>query len=168
VSMCVISDPETEFVLSVTKNGFGKRSAVTDYRKTGRGGQGVGNIETNERNGPVVASFTVLDTDQLMLVTNAGKIIRIRVHGGEGDSIRIAGRRTQGVRLFEIDAEEKVVSVGLIRDADEEADEIDEVEAGEVETGESEAGEGETAAEITTEDGPEPVASEGPPDPEES
>ena len=68
-----------------------------------------------------MASFTVYEEDQLMLVTNLGQIIRIRVHGGEGDSIRIAGRKTQGVRLFDVagNAAEKVVSAGLIRDADD-------------------------------------------------
>ena len=62
-----------------------------------------------------------------MLVTNHGQIIRIRVHGGEGDSIRIAGRKTQGVRLFDVsgDADERVVSAGLIRDADDDHDEGD-------------------------------------------
>ena len=162
VSMCVIADPDSEFVLSVTQNGYGKRSAVTDYRKTGRGGQGVGNIETSDRNGPVVASFTVLDTDQLMLVTDAGKIIRIRVQGGEGDSIRIAGRRTQGVRLFEIDQEEKVVSVGLIRDAVEEGGEEEGDAEGGAETG-AETGEypGEPAAE-GPEENPEETPEETP------
>ena len=65
-----------------------------------------------------------------MLVTNHGQIIRIRVHGGEGDSIRIAGRKTQGVRLFDVsgDADERVVSAGLIRDADD-ADDDDEGDA---------------------------------------
>ncbi|MGB1474187.1 MAG: DNA gyrase C-terminal beta-propeller domain-containing protein, partial [Candidatus Puniceispirillaceae bacterium] len=123
VSMCVIRDPEREYVLSITENGYGKRTSVDDYRRTGRGGQGVANIETSERNGLVVASFTVFAEDQLMLVTDAGKVIRIRVDGGEGDTIRIAGRKTQGVRLFEVDGEEKVVSVGVIRDADTEEDE---------------------------------------------
>ncbi|MGB1911502.1 MAG: DNA gyrase subunit A [Candidatus Puniceispirillaceae bacterium] len=124
VSICVIRDPEREYVLSVTENGFGKRTAVSEYRCTGRGGQGVANIETSERNGQVVASFTVFAEDHLMMVTNAGKVIRIRVDGGEGDTIRIAGRKTQGVTLFEIDKKELVVSVGIIRDVDE--DETDE------------------------------------------
>ena len=119
VSICVIRDPEREYVLSVTENGFGKRTAVSEYRCTGRGGQGVANIETSERNGQVVASFTVFAEDHLMMVTNAGKVIRIRVDGGEGDTIRIAGRKTQGVTLFEIDKTELVVSVGIIRDVDE-------------------------------------------------
>lgn len=118
VSMCVIRDPNREFVLSITENGYGKRTSVGDYRRTGRGGQGVANIETSDRNGLVVASFTVFAEDQLMLVTDAGKVIRIRVDGGEGDTIRVAGRKTQGVRLFEVDGTEKVVSVGVIRDAD--------------------------------------------------
>ena len=131
VSMSIITDAEREFVLSVTENGYGKRTAVADYRQTGRGGQGVANIETSDRNGEVMASFTVVEEDQLMLVTNHGQVIRIRVHGGEGDSIRVAGRKTQGVRLFDVsdDEDEKVVSAGLIRDADDE------------EEGDSEAGE---------------------------
>ena len=112
-------------MLSVTENGYGKRTQVTDYRRTGRGGQGVANIETSERNGRVMASFTVYEEDQLMLVTNHGQVIRIRVYGGEGDSIRIAGRKTQGVRLFDVadNEDEKVVSAGLIRDADDDEDE---------------------------------------------
>ena len=121
VSMSIITDAEREFVLSVTENGYGKRTAVSDYRQTGRGGQGVANIETSDRNGEVMASFTVVEEDQLMLVTNHGQVIRIRVHGGEGDSIRVAGRKTQGVRLFDVsdDEDERVVSAGLIRDADD-------------------------------------------------
>ena len=119
VSMSVISDESLEYVLSVTENGFGKRTLVSDYRRSGRGGQGVANIETTERNGEVVSSFVVLNEDQLMLVTDAGKIIRIRVDGGEGDQIRVAGRKTQGVRLFEIGDDETVMSVGVIKDADD-------------------------------------------------
>ena len=127
VSMSIITDETSEFVLSVTENGYGKRTPVSDYRRTGRGGQGVANIETSARNGRVMASFTVVEEDQLMLVTNHGQIIRIRVHGGEGDSIRIAGRKTQGVRLFDVsgDDDERVVSAGLIRDADDSEDDGD-------------------------------------------
>ncbi|NCW31007.1 MAG: DNA gyrase subunit A, partial [Alphaproteobacteria bacterium] len=118
VSMSIIADEEKEFILSVTENGYGKRTPVNDYRQSGRGGQGVANIETSKRNGKVMASFAVVEEDQLMLVTNMGQIIRIRVHGGEGDSIRIASRKTQGVRLFDVadDDSEKVVSAGLIRE----------------------------------------------------
>ena len=123
VSMSIIADEASEYVLSVTENGYGKRTSVADYRASGRGGQGVANIETTDRNGPVVSSFTVMNEDQLMLVTDAGKIIRIRVDGGEGDQIRVAGRKTQGVRLFEIAAEERIMSVAIIKDADDEEEE---------------------------------------------
>lgn len=131
VSMSIITGDATEFVLSVTENGYGKRTPVSDYRRTGRGGQGVANIETSDRNGRVMASFTVVEEDQLMLVTNYGQVIRIRVHGGEGDSIRIASRKTQGVRLFDVsgDEDERVVSAGLIRDADDDEDDAPEGDA---------------------------------------
>ena len=124
VSMSIIADEDNEFILSVTENGYGKRTPVNDYRRSGRGGQGVANIETSKRNGQVMASFAVVEEDQLMLVTNMGQVIRIRVHGGEGDSIRIASRKTQGVRLFDVadDDSEKVVSAGLVRETDSDDD----------------------------------------------
>lgn len=124
VSMSIIADEDKEFILSVTENGYGKRTPVSDYRRSGRGGQGVANIETSKRNGQVMASFAVVEEDQLMLVTNMGQVIRIRVHGGEGDSIRIASRKTQGVRLFDVadDESEKVVSAGLVRETDSDDD----------------------------------------------
>ena len=119
VSMSLIPNIEKRYVLSVTENGFGKRTPVEDYRKTNRGGQGVANIECSTRNGPVVASYVASEDDQIMLVTKSGKLIRIRVHGGEGDSIRVAGRKTQGVRLFDVDEEEKVVSVALLSESED-------------------------------------------------
>ena len=130
VSMSIIIDEDKEFILSVTENGYGKRTPVSDYRRSGRGGQGVANIETSKRNGQVMASFAVVEEDQLMLVTNMGQVIRIRVHGGEGDSIRIASRKTQGVRLFDVadDESEKVVSAGLVRETD--SDDNDDHEEG--------------------------------------
>ena len=130
VSMSIIADEDNEFILSVTENGYGKRTPVSDYRRSGRGGQGVANIETSKRNGQVMASFAVVEEDQLMLVTNMGQVIRIRVHGGEGDSIRIASRKTQGVRLFDVadDESEKVVSAGLVRETD--GDDEDDHEGG--------------------------------------
>lgn len=154
VSMSIIADENLEYVLSVTENGFGKRTLVNDYRRSGRGGQGVANIETTERNGPVVSSFTVMNEDQLMLVTDAGKIIRIRVDGGEGDSIRVAGRKTQGVRLFEIDNEETIMSVGVIKDADDEDDDAEAPEGGVV-AGEVIAGEAtEASVDASTDEAP--------------
>ena len=95
-----------EMILSVTENGYGKRTSAYEYRITRRGGQGIINIATSPRNGPVVASFAVKAADQLMLVTDAGKLIRIPI-----SDIRIAGRNTQGVTLFKTKKSERVVSV---------------------------------------------------------
>ncbi|MBW0145107.1 DNA gyrase subunit A [Sphingomicrobium clamense] len=111
-----------QFLLTVTENGYGKRTSTFEYRVTNRGGQGVANIVTSERNGAVVASFPVDQGEQLMLVTNQGKIIRTTV----GD-IRIAGRNTQGVTIFNVADGEKVVSVARIdeeEDAENEAEEM--------------------------------------------
>ncbi|WGF89338.1 DNA gyrase subunit A [Marinivivus vitaminiproducens] len=101
-----------QLILTVTANGFGKRTSAYEYRTTDRGGQGIINILTSERNGPVTASFPVGDGDQLMLVTDAGKLIRIPV-----DDIRIAGRNTQGVVLFKVDPDEHIVSVAHLPEA---------------------------------------------------
>ena len=105
----IIQDKE-EFLLSVTENGFGKRSSSYEYRKTRRGGQGILNIETSERNGGVVASFPVHEDEEVMLVTNKGKLIRLPVNG-----IRIAGRVTQGVTLLNTEKTERVVSVTRVK-----------------------------------------------------
>ena len=80
-----------EFILTVTANGYGKRTSAYEYRRTNRGGQGITNIETSQRNGCVVASFPAHNGEQLMLVTDQAKLIRTTV----GD-IRIAGRNTPG------------------------------------------------------------------------
>ena len=100
-----------EFILTVTENGYGKRSSAYEYRIAGRGGQGIANIETSDRNGLVVASFRVKQSDQLVLVTDGGQLIRCPVK-----DIRIAGRRTQGVTIFKTSEEEKVVSVTRLGD----------------------------------------------------
>ncbi len=107
---------QEEFILSVTSNGFGKRTSAYEYRVTGRGGQGIANIETTERNGNVVASFPVRQNDQIMLVTNGGQLIRTPV-----DDIRIAGRKTQGVVLFKVGERERVMSVTRLGDENEAA-----------------------------------------------
>ncbi len=99
-----------EFLLSVTENGYGKRSSSYEYRKTKRGGQGIINIETSERNGGVVASFPVEGLEEVIMVTNRGKLIRLPVKG-----IRIAGRVTQGVTLLNTEKSEKVVSVTTVK-----------------------------------------------------
>jgi DNA gyrase subunit A len=109
-----------QFLLTVTENGYGKRSSTYEYRRTNRGGQGIINIVTSERNGGVVASFPVKPGEQLMLVTDQGKMIRTTV----GD-IRIAGRNTQGVTIFNVANNEKVVSVAKIDESEEEEVELE-------------------------------------------
>ncbi len=102
-----------QFILTITEKGYGKRSSAYEYRITGRGGKGIANIEVTERNGLVVAAFPVEATDQIMLVTDAGQLIRCPV-----DDIRIAGRKTQGVTLFRVEENERVVSVAHLQDED--------------------------------------------------
>jgi DNA gyrase subunit A len=106
-----------EFILTVTANGYGKRTSAYEYRRTNRGGQGITNIETSARNGPVVASFPAHNGEQLMLVTDQAKLIRTTV----GD-IRIAGRNTQGVTIFRVGKDEHVVSAARIEESEEEAE----------------------------------------------
>ena len=103
-----------EFILSVTENGFGKRSSAYEYRIANRGGQGIANIDVSTRNGQVVASFPVRNTDQIMMVTDGGQLIRIPV-----EDIRIAGRTTQGVTLFKTAEGEHVVSVTELREPED-------------------------------------------------
>ncbi len=110
---------QEQFILSITENGFGKRSSAFEYRITGRGGSGIANIETSDRNGPVVASFPVAERDHIMLVTDAGQLIRCPVN-----DIRIAGRKTQGVTVFKVGESERVVSVTGMAD-DESVQEAD-------------------------------------------
>jgi len=95
-----------QFVLTISENGYGKRSSSFEYRTTGRGGKGIVAMSVNGRNGKLVASFPVEDSDQIMLVTDRGQLIRCPVEG-----IRIAGRSTQGVIVFDTAEDEHVVSV---------------------------------------------------------
>ena len=108
--------------MSVTENGFGKRTRAEDYRRTRRGGKGIANIDITEKNGKLISSFPVLEGEQLMLATDHGKIIRIAVNGGEGNNIRVAGRKTQGVNLFTLNPGEKVVSVDRLKEETDEED----------------------------------------------
>ena len=103
-----------QFVLTVTERGYGKRTSSYEYRITHRGGQGIVNIEVTERNGPVTATFPVEEPDHLMLVTDRGRTIRIPVR-----EIRIVGRRTQGVRLIDLDRDERVVSAARLAESDQ-------------------------------------------------
>ncbi len=100
-----------QFVLTISENGYGKRSSSFEYRTTGRGGKGIVAMSVNDRNGKLVASFPVEDSDQIMLVTDKGQLIRCPVEG-----IRIAGRSTQGVIVFDTAEDEHVVSVEHIGD----------------------------------------------------
>ena len=127
------------FILTVSEKGFGKRSSAYEYRVTGRGGQGIANMELNERNGKLAASFPVAQTDQIVLVTDGGQLIRCPVH-----DIRIAGRRTQGVTLFRVAEDEHIVSVAWM--AEESGAAEDEIEDAAEAVGDD-AAEGEAAPE---------------------
>ena len=100
-----------KYILSITENGFGKRTSFYDYRVTNRGGKGIIGIVASSRNGNVAASFPVNEGDEIILSTDKGKVIRCAVK-----EIRIAGRNTQGVRIFKISSDEKVVSAIKIDD----------------------------------------------------
>jgi DNA gyrase subunit A len=104
-----------EFVLSVTEKGYGVRTSAYDYRITGRGGQGIDNMDLSRRSDAIVAVFPAGHNDQVMLVTDGGMVIRCPV-----DGIRIARRRSQGVVIFKVGEGERVVSVARLP---EEADE---------------------------------------------
>lgn len=108
-------EAKEQMLLTVTVNGFGKRSSAFEYRVTNRGGQGIINIETSARNGRVAATFPVAEADQVMLVTDKGQTIRIPVH-----DIRIAGRNTQGVKLFHTDPDEHIVSTARLSETESE------------------------------------------------
>ncbi len=105
---------EKATLLSITANGFGKRSPIEDYRAKGRGGGGMITIKTNERNGAVVAVFQVNDTDDIMMVSTHGQMIRTKVN-----QISVVGRNTQGVRLFTLGDGETVASAAKLAEQEE-------------------------------------------------
>jgi DNA gyrase subunit A len=100
-------------ILTVTENGYGKRTPTGEYRQQARGGKGILTIKTSERNGPVVYTCQVTDSDQLMIITEKGKIIRLRA-----SEISVIGRNTQGVRLINLEEDEKVVGVAKVVEED--------------------------------------------------
>jgi DNA gyrase subunit A len=104
-------------ILSVTEQGYGKRTELDEYRVQSRGGIGIINIQTSDRNGKVVGIAYVHDDDQLMLISQQGMILRMRA----GD-VRAIGRATQGVRLIEMEEGDAVVSVAKLAEAEEEPD----------------------------------------------
>ena len=124
ISMLVAED-ETQLVLTATENGYGKCTPIGEYTRHGRGTQGMIAIATSERNGRVVAATLVMDTDELMLITDGGVLIRTRV-----SEVRVTGRSAQGVTLINLDAGEKLIGIERIAEAEEdlkEADPADEV-----------------------------------------
>jgi DNA gyrase subunit A len=112
----MIKDSLTTLMLTVSEKGYGKRTPLAEYRITSRGGKGVINLKTTDRNGPVVAALQVSEESDVMIITSGGKVIR--VHSNE---IREAGRSTQGVRLLRADEGDKVAAAAAI--AEDEAEE---------------------------------------------
>jgi DNA gyrase subunit A len=112
---------EEQFILTVCANGYGKLSSAYEYRRAGRGGMGITNIDNIKRNGPVVASFTATKSDQLMLVTDQAKLIRIGL-----DSLRVIGRSSAGVRLFDVSKGETIVSAVRIDETEAPENEAEE------------------------------------------
>ena len=100
-----------KFILSITENGYGKKTSHYDYRVTNRGGKGIIGIVNSPRNGNISSSFPVFQGDEIMISTNKGRVIRVAVK-----EIRTAGRNTQGVRIIKLSGDEKVVSAIKIED----------------------------------------------------
>ena len=120
-------EEKEEFILTVTVTGYGKRSSSYEYRVTGRGGQGIANMEMSARNKEGISSFPIENDNQIMMVTDGGKLIRMPV-----SDIRIAGRKTQGVILFRTSDDERVVSVTWLNADEGDEDDIQETEGSEV------------------------------------
>ncbi len=118
VSVVVIDSDSP--ILVVTENGYGKRTPVDEYRLIKRGGKGVIAIKTSARNGKVVGALQVLDDDEVMMITNGGKIIRMKM-----EDVRVIGRNTQGVRLFNLEAGEKVVGIDRLAESEQLTDDDD-------------------------------------------
>ncbi len=121
VSMETVEDDAT--VLTVTERGYGKRTDFSEYRSQGRGGSGIINIKITEKNGPVVGIVKVRDPDELMISTSVGKIIRIEMSG-----VAVIGRNTQGVKLMDIEKDEKITGIAPIAEKEEEGAESGEQE----------------------------------------
>jgi DNA gyrase subunit A len=103
------SECESSSILTVTENGYGKRTAVSEYRLQSRGGKGVATIKTSERNGLVVGALQVEDSDQVMLIADSAKVIRLPMN-----SFRVIGRNTQGVRMINLGEGERVVDMSIL------------------------------------------------------
>jgi DNA gyrase subunit A len=111
-----IRESLTSLMLTVAEKGYGKRTPLAEYRVTSRGGKGVINLKSTDRNGPVVAALQVREDSDVMIITGHGKVIR--VHSGE---IREAGRSTQGVRLLRLDEGDRIAAAASILEEEEAA-----------------------------------------------
>lgn len=111
--------------MAVSENGFGKRTAVEEYNSQKRGGQGVFTLKTGGRNGAMIAAIQVVDDDQVMMMTDTGRLVRIRM-----DGVSVIGRNTQGVKLIDCTPKERVI--GAVRVVEKQDDE-DESEGGDFE-----------------------------------
>ena len=111
VGVVVISSESS--ILTVTENGYGKRSSADEYPTRRRGSKGVFAIKTSERNGNVIGAMQVSDSDEIMMITNGGKIIQITM-----EQMRVIGRNTQGVRMFNLGTDEKVVAMDIVAETD--------------------------------------------------
>ena len=116
VSLCAVSADDSERMLSVSEQGFGKQTPISTYRFQSRGGRGVINMKTTEKTGKVVAVFPVDDESEIMIITQQAKLIRL-----EAGDIRKTGRSAQGVRLIKTDGGDKVTSASLVDPSSEEA-----------------------------------------------
>jgi DNA gyrase subunit A len=114
---------EEGYVLTATENGYGKRTEIAEYPCKGRGGQGVISIQTSERNGDVVGATLVTDDNDLMLISDAGTLVRTRA-----SEVSVLGRNTQGVRLIKLASDEKLVGVGRIVETQIDGDEGEDVD----------------------------------------
>jgi len=115
VSMETVEEGAT--ILTVTEGGYGKRTEFAEYREQGRGGSGIINIKITEKNGPVAGIAKVRDTDELMISTSTGKIIRIAMKG-----VTVIGRNTQGVKLMDVDKDEHITGIASIAEKEDEGE----------------------------------------------
>jgi DNA gyrase subunit A len=115
ISLIAVQEEEDDIILFATENGFGKRTKVSDFLRQGRGGQGVISIQTSDRNGKVVGAILASDEDEVMLITNAGTLVRTPV-----SDISVMSRNTQGVTLIRLSKDEKLVQIEPVATDDEE------------------------------------------------
>jgi len=113
-----VTSPGAGTVLTVSENGYGKRTALDEYRVQSRGGLGIINIHTTDRNGKVVGIAYVRDEDELMLITQQGKVLRMVTR-----DVRTIGRATQGVRLIGVEEDDRVVSIARLAEREEDLNE---------------------------------------------